>query len=386
MNLEALLAKRSRAVEASGIRRVFDLGATLKDPIDLSIGQPDFPPPEAMQRALIEAVQDKGNGYTLSTGIPALRERLWTRLAEDIGWKPSPDLGLMVTSGTLGGLMLAYMALLDEGDEIIVPDPYFVAYPHLAKLIGARAKLCDTYPDFRMTAARVEPLITPRTKAVLVNSPGNPSGVTLTSKECRELLDLCRRRSVVLISDEIYDEFVYDDARDPANGRCPSPCRFDGAQESVLLIRGFGKTYGCTGWRMGYAAGPAKLLAEMTKVQQYTFVCAPSISQWGCLAAFDCDVRPTVQRYQKRRQMCIDALTPHTEVAVPGGAFYVFPRVPDRLKLTAQQFVEKGITRNLLTIPGNVFSSRDTHFRVSFAASEDKLAKGLDILADMLRA
>lgn len=387
MDFDKLLAGRSRAVEASGIRRVFDLAASLKDPIDLSIGQPDFPPPEPLQEALIKAVRENRNGYTVSTGVQPLRDRLWSHLAEDIGWSSSAATGLMVTSGTLGALMLAYMSLLDQGDEIIIPDPYFVAYPHLAKLVGARPVLCDTHPDFKMTAARVEPLITSRTKAVLVNSPGNPSGVVLTSAECADLLDLCRRKGVVLISDEIYDEFVYTDARDPESGRCPSPARFQGASEDVLLIRGFGKTYGCTGWRMGYAAGPARLIAEMTKVQQYTFVCAPSISQWGCLAALDFDVSPIVSRYQKRRDMAMKRLTAVTEVAAPGGAFYVYPKVPERLGLTGQQFVEKAIARNVLVIPGNVFSfsARDTHFRISYASPEDRLERGLDILVDLLK-
>ncbi|TVQ30359.1 MAG: aminotransferase class I/II-fold pyridoxal phosphate-dependent enzyme [Phycisphaeraceae bacterium] len=384
MNIDALLAGRSRAVEASGIRRIFDLAATLKDPIDLSIGQPDFQPPAPLQEALIEAVKSGRNGYTLSQGVPALREKLFDRLAVDVGWRRTDDLGLMVTSGTLGALTLAYMALLDEGDEIIIPDPYFVAYPHLARLIGAHPVFCDTYPDCRMTAERIEPLITPRTKAVLLNSPGNPSGVTLTQRECAEVLDLCRRRNVLLISDEIYDEFVYDDARDPDSGRCPSPAREPGAEEDVLLVRGFGKSYGCTGWRMGYAAGPKTLINEMTKVQQYTFVCAPSISQWGCLAALDTDITPIVQQYQKRRDMALAKLEGLTEVANPGGAFYLYPRVPERLGLTGQQFVEKAVENSVLVIPANVFSERDTHFRISFAAAEDKLEKGLEILAKLL--
>ncbi len=385
MDLERLISGRVRSVEASGIRRVFELGVSLKDPIDLSIGQPDFQPPKAMQDAAVAAIQGGRNGYTPSQGIQALRDRIWSHLATDIGWKAADGLGAMVTSGTLGGIYLAYVSLLDPGDEIIMSDPYFVAYPHLARLLGAKPVLCDTYPDFRMTAERVEPLITPRTKAVLLNSPANPVGVVLSAKECRDLLDLCRRKGVMLISDEIYDAFVFDDARDPESGRCPSPCRFDGAKEGVLLIRGFGKTYGVTGWRMGYAAGPARLITEMTKAQQYTFTCSPSIAQYGCLAALDCDMSETVRRYQRRRDLCVERLSKVTEVARPGGAFYVFPRVPERLGLTAQQFAEQAVTRNVLVIPGNVFSTRDTHFRVSFAASEERLERGLGILAEMLK-
>ena len=156
------------------------------------------------------------------------------------------DPGALLTSGTSGALWLAYMALIGPGDEAIIPDPYFVLYPHLSTVVGGRAVRCDTYPDFRMTAARVEPLITARTKLVLLNSPANPSGVVATQRECDELLDLCRRRNVLLISDEIYDEFTTPSRASPARrrpGARPAPARPDGRREhDVLVVRGFGKT------------------------------------------------------------------------------------------------------------------------------------------------
>ena len=232
MDFSSAISARARSVDVSGIRRIFELGAQLTDPINLSIGQPDFPVPDALKRAAIDAIENNRNGYTLTQGIPELRQRIGAHLKTDLGWDaPSDDVGVMVTGGTSGALFLAAMALLDEGDECIIPDPYFVLYPNLASLTGAKAVLCDTYPDFRMTAERVEPLITARTKFVLFNSPGNPSGVVPTNEECRELLELCRAKGVILLSDEIYDEFVYSDALEPspsgeAGARCPSPGRF----------------------------------------------------------------------------------------------------------------------------------------------------------------
>lgn len=368
-------------MDGSGIRRAFELGASLENPINLSIGQPDFPVPESMKTAAIEAIREDRNGYSLSEGVGPLNAAIRTHLAEDLGWDAeSPDLGVMVTSGTSGGLLLAAMALLDPGDEVIVPDPWFVIYPQLGPLTGGRVVPCDTYPDFRMTAARVEPLLTERTKFVLVNSPGNPTGVVLDDRECRELAELCRDRGVQLVSDEIYDEFVFPDAVGEG-GRCPSPARHD---PSVLVIRGFGKTYGCTGWRLGYAAGPAPLVAQMRKLQQFTFVCAPTPLQWGASAAFDVDLSEIIAGYARRRDRVVEMLSPHTRVSTPGGAFYAFFEVPPALGIDGRTFVERAVKHRVLLVAGGVFSSRDTHVRLSFAAPEPLLEEGLEILAQML--
>ncbi|MEO0716334.1 MAG: aminotransferase class I/II-fold pyridoxal phosphate-dependent enzyme, partial [Planctomycetota bacterium] len=232
-----LIARRANAIDASGIRRVFELGAKLKDPINLSIGQPDFPVPEPITAAAVNAIEAGKNGYTVTQGVAPLIERINEHLHADLGWKlPSTNAMSLVTSGTSGALLLTMMAILDEGDELVIPDPYFVMYPHLATMCGAKAVMCDCGPDLRMTAERVEPLLTDRTKAVLINSPSNPAGVVLTKAECDDLYDLCTSRNVLLISDEIYDEFTYADARtdrfaDGSRDSCPSPCRGPGRED-----------------------------------------------------------------------------------------------------------------------------------------------------------
>lgn len=286
---------------------------------------------------------------------------------------------VMVTSGTSGGLLLSFLAMLDPGDEAIIPDPYFVIYPALRALTGVNIVYCDTYPDFRMTAERIEPLITDRTRLLLLNSPGNPTGTVLHRSEIADLVDLCRTRGIVIVSDEIYDEFTYDDACE--DGRCPSPAELT---RDMVLIRGFGKSYGCTGWRMGYAAGPAPVIGQMSKLQQYTFVCAPSIAQHGCLAAFESDITGHVAAYQGKRDMVVERLGGLTSISEPGGAFYVFIEVPKRLGMTGTAFAERLIDRNVLVIPGGVFSRRDTHIRISYAVSDAKLKQGLDIIAETL--
>jgi aspartate/methionine/tyrosine aminotransferase len=393
MDIESLFTDRARRINGSGIRAVFALRAGLKNPIDLSIGQPDFPVPHHIKRAAREAIESDRNGYAVTDGVPELRSRIAQWLVRDVGWSvqgPDADMGMIVNSGTSAAISLAFLALVGPGDEAVIPDPYFVMYPHLATLCGGKAVRCDTYPDFRLTAERVEPLLGPRTKLVLLNSPSNPGGVVATERECRDLLDLCRRRNVVLLSDEIYDVFTYAESRTArrpdGSACCPSPARMDGAKNCVLLVRGFGKTYGVTGWRLGFAAGPRPLIEQMTKIQQYLYVCAPTPLQHGAAAAFDVDMEPQVRAYQALRDRVVARLSDLTEVAAPGGAFYAFPAVPPRLGLTATQFMQRCLSRELLVVPGKAFSDRDTHFRLSYATRAETLDRGLDILGELLRA
>jgi aminotransferase len=398
MDVARLISDRSRSIDASGIRRVFDLGAKLKEPINLSIGQPDFPVADAIKKAAVEHIIGNSNGYTVTQGIAPLRNRLARHLSDDVGWTVDPrpaseadhaNPGVLITSGTSGGLLLSFLALMNPGDEAIIPDPYFVMYPHLCRMVGAVPVRCDTYPDFQMTAERVEPLITPRTKAIILNTPGNPSGVVATQKQCDELLALCRARGILLISDEIYDEFTYPESRvvsefGDRTPRCPSPARGLRAQDDVLLLRGFGKTYGMTGWRLGYAAGPRRIIEEMSKLQQYTFVCAPAPLQWGAAAALDVDMSAHIEEYRKRRDLVVGMLGKVTDLATPGGAFYAFPKVPDRLGITASKFIERCLEKSVLVIPGNVFSARDTHFRLSYATDERNLTRGLEAIVGLM--
>jgi aspartate/methionine/tyrosine aminotransferase len=376
---ERMLSHRALDVEASGIRRIFDLGQRIADPINLSLGQPDFPVDPRIKSAAIRAIEGNRNGYSVTAGVPELHDAIWTHLAGDVGWSKSDGLGLMVTNGTSGGLVLAALCLLDPGDEIVIPDPWFVLYPQLAKLAGGAVTVpVDTYPDFRMTASRIEQVLTPRTKMVIVDSPGNPCGVVLSGQELADIADLCTRRGIMLVSDEIYDGFVFGDALE--GGRCPSPARHG---KDMLLIRGFGKTYGATGWRLGYAAGPSWLIAQMTKLQQHIYICAPTPLQCAAAEAFHVDLSPVVAEYASRRDMIMEALGDVTAIATPHGAFYAFIEVPPRLGMTAQQFCERAVERRLLVVPGGVFSRRDTHLRLSFAAPKPKLTEGLAVLREL---
>ncbi len=366
-----LLSRRSRSVDASGIRKVFDLGAKLEDPINLSIGQPDYDVPEEARRAVIEAVNGRKNGYTVTQGIPELRDRITADLEREFGFSPS----VLVTSGVSGGIQLALMALLDPDDEVLLGDPYFVIYKHAIRLIGGTCVFVDTYPEFRFDPAGWEEKLTARTKIMILATPSNPTGVVLSAEELRAASEFARRHDLILILDEIYQQLTYD---------APCPSGYGFAPESTLLLRGFGKSYGMTGWRLGYAAGPRYLIEEMTKLQQYTFVCAPSIVQHGGLAALDVDLSGHVDAYRSKRDMVHDLLAPAFELTRPDGGFYYFPRIP-RSFPNAMAFVEEAIRNNVLIIPGSVFSEVDTHFRLSYATSDEKLKKGCEILCNLAR-
>jgi aspartate/methionine/tyrosine aminotransferase len=358
------LADRTYSFESSGIRKVFDLAATMKDPINLSIGQPDFDVPEEVQDACIEAIRSRKNAYSQTQGIGPLRQRL----ADDIRAKfPQQEREVLVTSGTSGGLVLAMLAMIDPGDEVIFFDPYFVMYPALVKLAGGVPVILDTYPDFRIDTQQVADAITSRTKMVLVNSPANPSGVVASEGELKDLAELCLQRGIALLSDEIYSRFQYDEP-------FVSPAHYN---DQTIVIDGFSKSHAMTGWRVGFVHGPPAVIAAMTKMQQFTFVCAPQPAQWAALKAMDVDLGHHIDDYRRKRDLVVDGLRDHYELTKPAGAFYAFPRVPSG---NADGFVRRAIENQLLIIPGNIFSARDTHFRISYAASDETLLRGLEVL------
>jgi len=355
--------------DSSGIRKVFDLAAKLKNPINLSIGQPDFDVPARAKQAAIAAIEAGKNAYTPTQGLAALRERLLEQVRAEY---PQDERELVVTSGTSGALVLALMSLVNPGDEVIVFDPYFVMYPALVSVVGGKMVLVDTYPDFRIDLDRVRAAITPRTKAILFNSPANPTGAVATDEEVRGLADLARERDIALISDEIYRLFSYDEP-------LASPARYN---RDTIVIDGFSKTYGMTGWRVGFAHGPPEVIHELTKLQQYTFVCAPQPMQWAAAEVLDVDMSEYVAAYARKRDFLYNALRDDFELAAPGGAFYMFPKAPWG---TGTEFVHKAIENELLIIPGNVFSHSDTHFRLSYAAADETLERGAEVLCRLAR-
>jgi aspartate aminotransferase/aminotransferase len=365
--MKKILADRTKYIDSSGIRKVFALAATMKDPIDFSIGQPDFDVPQQIKKEAIKAIEQGFNRYSQTAGTPELIEKVAGGLTAELGWqKPK----VFITSGVSGGLLLAFLSLINPGDEVIIPDPYFVIYKHVVNMLGGKCVFIDCYPDFGLHPEKIIDAITDRTKLIIINSPCNPTGMVYDKNALEAVAKAAAKRDIVILSDEIYRLFSYDSA-------CPSIAQF---YEKTLLLRGFGKTYGVTGWRLGYAAageGLSELIEQMVKIQQYTFVCAPTPFQKAVLAALDYDASAFVKAYKKKRDLVYDGLKDKFELIRPGGAFYAFVKAP---AANASEFVAKAIAANVLVIPGNVFSEKDTHFRISYATSDEKIKKGVEIL------
>jgi aspartate aminotransferase/aminotransferase len=366
---EDWIADRARAIEMSGVRRIFELGRSLTNPVNLSIGQPHFPVPEPVRAAAHAAIESGHNGYTVTQGIAELRAKIKAWLDRTYG---HPDREVMITGGTSGGLLLALCATVNPGDEVILFDPYFVGYPAMVTFAGGRPVLIDTYPDFAIDVDRVAAAITPRTKAILVNSPANPTGAVPSRDSLRALAELSRERNVLLLSDEIYRAYCYDE-------RHTSPAEFN---DRTLVVDGFGKSYGITGWRLGFAHGPKTVIEQMNKLQQFSFVCAPSIVQYAGLAAWDFDVSAIVADYRRKRDRLVAGLRDRFEFVIPRGAFYLFARSPHG---SGTEFVEAAVRDNLLIIPGGTFSRLDTHVRISYAADDAVLDRGIEILNHLAR-
>jgi aspartate/methionine/tyrosine aminotransferase len=278
---------------------------------------------------------------------------------------------------------LAMLAMVNPGDEVIVFDPYFVMYPALVEMVGGRAVFVDTYPDFRIDPARVAAAITPRTKLILLNSPANPTGVLAADADLKAVAELAANYNIAVVSDEIYREFCYD-------GPLVSAAKWN---EQTIVVDGFSKTYGVTGWRLGFVHGPAAIIDKMTMLQQYTFVCAAHPLQWAAIAALDVDMSEHIAAYRRKRDRVVEGLTSAGyKLMRPGGAFYVFPEVPEGSTggpsgtvETGSAFVGRAIEKELLVIPGGIFSRRDTHFRISYAASDATIERGLAVLASLVQ-
>ena len=359
------ISRRAAAFDSSGIRKAFDLAARLDDPINLAIGQPDFEMPEAAREAAKRAIDAGKHGYTPTQGIPQLRERLEQEVRRETG---QPGRCLCVTSGSSGGLVLALMSLIDPGDEVILFEPAFVMYRPLVEFLGGKAVAIDTSPSFRIDVDQVSAAITPATKAILLNTPANPTGFVADADTVRDLARLAEHRGVILISDELYRSYCYD-------APFASPALHS---DRVVVIDGFSKSHSMTGWRVGWVHGPKEIIDACTMLQQYTFVCAPHVGQWAALAALDAAMDRPLAECRRKRDSLMAGLRDCYEFVQPGGAFYLYPKAPGGSgKAFAARAAEE---EKLIVVPGSVFGAADSHFRIAYTVSDRTLERGIAAL------
>lgn len=385
MTSKTFVSRRVQSILPSGIRRFFDIAATMKDVISLGIGEPDFDTPEPIVQAGIAALQRGATHYTSNSGILALREAVAANLARlyDVTYDPQQE--ILITVGVSEALFLAMSALLDPGDEVVLAEPCFVAYEPSIKMVGATPVAVPTTPEtnFQITAEALEQAVTERTKVLFLASPNNPTGSVLDREHLTAIADLVRRHNLLVISDEIYDRLVYD-----TEHVCFAS--LPGMQARTVVLQGFSKSYAMTGWRVGYAAAPEALASEMRKVHQYLIMSAPTVSQWAALKALEVG-EPFVQamhaEYDRRRRLIVQGLNDlGLACTEPFGAFYAFPCV-QKTGMDDNEFAELLLQEeHVAVIPGRAFGASGEGFvRMSYATAYEKIEMALEHIARFLQ-
>jgi aminotransferase len=379
------VSERITAVPPSGIRRFFDIAATMEDVISLGIGEPDFDTPEPIVQAGIEALKQGETHYTSNSGLMELRRAIAEHLDRKYGQTYNPASEILVTVGVSEALYLAFAATLDPGDEVIVPEPCFVAYAPEVVFAGGVPVIVPTMVEnnFQVTAEAIAAAITPRTKALLIGYPNNPTGAVMSRERLNEIAAVVKQHDLLVISDEIYDRLVYG-----VEHVCfPS---LPGMYKRTVLLQGFSKAYAMTGWRIGYIAAPAEILDMMRKVHQYTIMSAPTVSQYAALAALR-EGEPYVQEmaaeYDRRRRLIVGGMN---EIGLkcfePQGAFYAFPSI-EVTGMDGNDFAEKLLhEERVAVVPGSAFGEAgEGYVRCSYATAYEKIEEALERLRRFVR-
>lgn len=374
-----------KGLKPSGIREFFELVIGRDDITSLGVGEPDFVTPWRIREAAIYSINQGQTSYTSNLGLLSLRQAIARYLMSRYQVEVDPTDEVLITVGASEGMDLALRAVLDAGDEVIIPEPCYVAYDPLTRLAGGVPVPLPTRMEdgFQIDIDRLESLITERTKAIVVNYPCNPTGATLPAEDVKRLGRLAAERQIVLISDEIYSELSYD-------GEHLSLAAVPEAADWTVLLSGFSKAFAMTGWRLGYAAGPADIIAAMTKIHQYSMLCAPIVAQRAAEAALSegmADMRAMVESYEERRNYFDSGLRSiGLKTARPQGAFYAFPSIKET-GLGSVEFCKRLLEEEALAVvPGSAFgASGEGHFRASYAVDFQTLDAALEKLGRFLK-
>ena len=390
MNYDRYLNPGIAAVPPSGIRRFFDLAATMKDTISLGVGEPDFVTPYHIRNAAINSLLDGETQYTPNRGLLPLRKEISRYLEERFGTPYDPETDIVVTVGASESIDIALRALVAAGDEVLVPEPSYVSYSPSVIFAGGTpvGVKTDQHNGFRLTAESVRAAITPHTKALILPYPNNPTGGIMERADLEALAQVVREKEILVISDEIYAELTYGENTHVSFASLP------GMWDYTLTINGFSKAFAMTGWRVGYICGPAAILSVLNKIHQYGILCAPRMGQVAALQALRMgrengyeDVEKMRQSYDRRRRLMVDGFrSMGLDCFEPLGAFYVFPSIA-KTGLTSEDFCARLLQeKHIAAVPGTAFGGcGEGHIRCSYATSIDKLNVALDKMADFVK-
>jgi aminotransferase len=376
-NIESLISKAGNEIPPSGIREFFDIVYSMPDCISLGVGEPDFVTPWRISDCATFAIKEGYTHYTPNRGIPELLNLIAGLLKSKNGTEYNPDEELLITMGVSQGLDLALRSIINPGDEVIIIEPCYVSYPANIRLVLGKPVVVQADPenDFRIDIQKIREAISPKTKAILLNYPSNPTGLTIDKDTLETIADIANENNLIIISDEIYSSIIYETDH-------YSITSVPGMKERTIYLNGFSKSHAMTGWRLGYIAGPPELINVMLKIHQYTALCAPSISQYAAIEAFekaDKDVENMRKEYLKRRNYIVNELNDAgLNCLMPQGAFYVFPDISST-GMTSREFALALLkAEKVAVVPGDVFGkSGEGHVRCSYAASIDHLKQAM---------
>lgn len=376
MDYSALLSRCAQDLRPSGIRKFFDLAATMEGVISLGVGEPDFKTPYAIRRAGIESLEKGRTWYTANAGLLELRRQIAAYLARRFSLSYGEQ-DILVTVGGSEAIDLCIRACIDPGDQVLVPEPSFVCYDPITRLAGGVPVPIVTRPEdgFRLTPEALEAAITPRTKVLVLPYPNNPTGAIMKREHLEAIAEVLLRRQILVLSDEIYAELTFE-------GKHVSIASLPGMAERTVVVNGFSKAYAMTGWRLGYAAGPREVIQVMTKLHQFAIMCAPTVSQHAAIEAMkSCDeeIERMAVQFGMRRGLMVNHLNRMgLTCADPLGAFYVFPSIRST-GLTSDQFCEQLLKeQKVAVVPGNAFGqSGEGHVRISYSYSVEHLIEAL---------
>ena len=379
LNYESILNDTITEIQPSGIRKFFDIAATMSDVISLGVGEPDFPTPWKIRSAAIKTLERGKTRYSSNRGLAELRKEISSYLSRKYELNYEPESEILVTVGGSEAIDAALRSIINPGDEVIIPQPSYVCYVPMVMMAGGVPVIIENKAenDFKLPASDLKNKITDKTKAVILPYPSNPTGAIMERADYEAIEELVKDTGIILISDEIYSELSFNGKKHV------SPAAVGSLKERTVVINGFSKAFSMTGWRLGYTCGPKEIISQITKLHQYSIMCAPTVSQYAAVTAMrDCDaeVEAMIEEYDTRRKLMVKGFNDiGLECREPEGAFYAFPSIKST-GLTGAEFCERLLeSQKVAIVPGTAFGeSGEGYVRASYCYSTDHIRTAID--------